>query len=194
MGEVVNVKPKLQWRLQDVGYARNMGCSLKKGLERSHPRETTHATHKRTREVGLPESIGVQMIPSWASDARRGAVYPVFVLLSSGLAFVQLFLHSFPFLPFEMPSHWKYVSSFFLNLTETQNYDAVLRLGLWIALVLLWLWTLRLDWMFSVIWDSHKPTRLQIEYMTWAWVWMLETQKMVLFSEDVKIFGGEFYL
>lgn len=66
MGNIVNVKPKLQQRPWDAGYARNMGCSLKRtaGLEWSHPGETTHTTLNRTGKAGLPESIGAHVMPS----------------------------------------------------------------------------------------------------------------------------------
>lgn len=70
MHEDVKVQSKLKLKLQDVGDARIMGCSLRKatGMKWSWP-ETDHTFC--TKEMEPSKSFEAQRTPSQLSDARH---------------------------------------------------------------------------------------------------------------------------
>jgi hypothetical protein len=66
--------PKLQWRAQNAGDARNLAHLLRKatGNKCSHPkRETMWVANSKTTVVGLPKPVGVHIIIPCALNAKH---------------------------------------------------------------------------------------------------------------------------
>jgi hypothetical protein len=94
-------KPKLQWRSQGIGDARNMKHLLRKaaGSKQSQSkREARHAVGSRAAGIGLRKPLSVY-ITLRAQDAGRDLM---FSLLDFVLLLVLFFLSVPSFLPFGM--------------------------------------------------------------------------------------------
>lgn len=97
------VRLRLQWRIQDTGDARAVGCSLKAMAGTDWDQSMRDDTRANNREKSrIPKSIRAQMMPPAAPDVGHEATGFAVCPVGFCFCFSQSFPDVAPFFPFEI--------------------------------------------------------------------------------------------